>query len=455
MEVSMKKNHAVFLVIAMVLLVATFTWAGGGKDAGSSSRGKTVLQTLTQGSFYTKSPAFGDVCAYIESRTGIAMEWQLVPEGFEGEGAIKAKNAAGDLPDLLVWHPGFFFRMLNPTVNFVDVTDQPYTKRILPGMGDGFVYDGRLYGIPYTQFPPMIPVVLYNKKVFASLGLSVPKNWDEFIKVCETIKVNGKGKGPDGKDIVPMFVAGGDAWQTQPAIWGAWAEYAAARGKNGNSWNAMAEWPSKKSSFADTPIMLEGMSFIRQIIDRGYANADASVAHYEDAQEALALGKCAMNCNWTQINQNIYTGWGDKVNDISGFAFPFKNGGNVVNVMAPAGIYIPKTTPASKHETIYKWMDVYTTGPAQDVWFEKNMGMAMYEGITKARLFPCETDVVNNYVNKGNFGPDLVISFPVQLIDLEQICQGAAVGGWDSRDAIKMMDENFEKSMKLINYSGW
>jgi hypothetical protein len=43
----------------------------------------------------------------------------------------------------------------------------------------------------------------------------------------------------------------------------------------------------------------------------------------------------------------------------------------------------------------------------------------------------------------------------VQLIDLEQICQGATVGGWDPKDAIKMMDENFEKSMKLINYPGW
>lgn len=44
---------------------------------------------------------------------------------------------------------------------------------------------------------------LYNKKIFADLGLKTPDTWNEFLEVCKTIKAKG---------IIPLAIASKDGW---------------------------------------------------------------------------------------------------------------------------------------------------------------------------------------------------------------------------------------------------
>ncbi len=46
-------------------------------------------------------------------------------------------------------------------------------------------------------------MVFYNKKVFADNGVAVPTSYDEFLKVCETLKSKG---------ILPVAMGGKDVW---------------------------------------------------------------------------------------------------------------------------------------------------------------------------------------------------------------------------------------------------
>lgn len=46
--------------------------------------------------------------------------------------------------------------------------------------------------------------IMYNKKYFADNGLEIPKTWDEFITLCQTIKDKG--------DMSPLVVGGSDVW---------------------------------------------------------------------------------------------------------------------------------------------------------------------------------------------------------------------------------------------------
>ncbi len=45
--------------------------------------------------------------------------------------------------------------------------------------------------------------VVYNKAVFAQLGLSVPETYEEFLDICQTLKQNG---------VIPLGVGGKDLW---------------------------------------------------------------------------------------------------------------------------------------------------------------------------------------------------------------------------------------------------
>ena len=64
--------------------------------------------------------------------------------------------------------------------------------------------DGQVYGVPLGQATG--GGVLYNKKVYADLGLAVPKTWDEFMANNAKIKAAG---------IDPVIQSYGDTWTSQ------------------------------------------------------------------------------------------------------------------------------------------------------------------------------------------------------------------------------------------------
>lgn len=85
---------------------------------------------------------------------------------------------------------------------FEDLTDQPFTKLYLPNVvKEGGSYNGKVYGIPTGSVA--FTGVFYNKDIFQQNGLSVPKTWSEFEKVCTTLK---------NKGITPMTIGQGDGW---------------------------------------------------------------------------------------------------------------------------------------------------------------------------------------------------------------------------------------------------
>ena len=53
--------------------------------------------------------------------------------------------------------------------------------------------------------------ILYNKKIYAELGLSVPKSWAEFMANNEKIKAAGKA---------PVIQTFGDTWTSQLFVLG-------------------------------------------------------------------------------------------------------------------------------------------------------------------------------------------------------------------------------------------
>jgi raffinose/stachyose/melibiose transport system substrate-binding protein len=82
---------------------------------------------------------------------------------------------------------------------YLDLTNQPFMKRLTPSMLELTKYQGKQYVVPtgasyYTG-------VFYNKKMFQQNNLSIPTTWSEFVTLCNTLKSKG---------VAPLGIAGKD-----------------------------------------------------------------------------------------------------------------------------------------------------------------------------------------------------------------------------------------------------
>ncbi len=117
---------------------------------------------------------------------------------------LKTAIAANEAPDVFYsWGAGF-------TKPFVDagkvlplddyLTSSGSADKLLPGAADYFKFDGKTYGIPYSQW---VAVLFCNKDLFEQNGLKVPTTFDELLTAV---------KGFRAKNITPITVGGKDRW---------------------------------------------------------------------------------------------------------------------------------------------------------------------------------------------------------------------------------------------------
>lgn len=83
---------------------------------------------------------------------------------------------------------------------YLDLTSQPFLKKINPTVLAATKYKGKNYTVPtglsyYTG-------MFYNKKIFAENNLQVPTTWSDLMKTCDALKAKG---------IVPLGIAGKDS----------------------------------------------------------------------------------------------------------------------------------------------------------------------------------------------------------------------------------------------------
>ena len=85
-----------------------------------------------------------------------------------------------------------------------DLSDMPEADRIRPDVQELVdqyaTYPGRTSVLPYSVAAAS---VIYNVAMFEEQGLEVPKTWDEFVEVCETLQAAG---------ITPIYSTYKDPW---------------------------------------------------------------------------------------------------------------------------------------------------------------------------------------------------------------------------------------------------
>jgi len=155
--------------------------------------------------------------------------------------------------------------------------DKLWRDSFLPGTLEQYAADdGKVSVISYNLITNGF---IYNKKLWRDNGWTVPKTWDEFLALCETIKTT--------TDIAPITQDAGvdfynDMWNYQiiEKLKGPGTLLAAVEDKTGESW--------------EDPAFKQAIELERELWDKGYFVEGATGFTWPAGQLLLASGEAAM-----------------------------------------------------------------------------------------------------------------------------------------------------------------
>lgn len=120
---------------------------------------------------------------------------------------LKTKVAAGEVPDVIANGGDVVYASLAQSGVLADFTSAPELANVQESyvkMLKDIAGTDKVFAIPYGV---NANGVIYNKKLFKELNLTVPTTWDEFTALSKKIQAAGK---------TPIYFTFKDAWTTLP-----------------------------------------------------------------------------------------------------------------------------------------------------------------------------------------------------------------------------------------------
>src|SRR5690242_16774766 len=189
------------LLIALVLILSIIATGCSAATATPVVETSTTEQPATTDVPATESPAFapGTTITYIasqnwvldsemelakkfEAESGVHVDFQIVPSDQYFNVLQTKLEAGGEGIDIFGGQSGKtdIKLQLNVEKNAVPLTDQEWVKRMNPLSAEQISLDGVTYGLTIWDTVGGSWVIVYNKKIFADNGISVPKTYAEF-----------------------------------------------------------------------------------------------------------------------------------------------------------------------------------------------------------------------------------------------------------------------------------
>jgi len=364
-------------------LALSLAACGSAKNSEGNSNGQTsggnskVTLELAISKSSQDSPFIQDwLLEEFEQETGIKINLQLIPAE-QSTTVLQTKLAVDEVPDLIQYNLASAVTDLNLERNFEILDNEPWVNRLQnPDVLSAF---GHIYSFHVSQDTGMQGVV-YNKDIFEELGLSIPKNYEEFLAVCEAIKAAG---------YTPVFMPYKDAWAAN--IWpaAAFADWAAK-----NDPTLFDDLNSNKKQWTDIPVFEDILEKQYQIYKLGYTNADVLADSYDMAVGKFLNKEVAMMFMGDWLIQNIVSQ--DPSMNIGLFAIPYDEEPTIGASPLGGQLFIPKK---SKHiEEAKKYLEFIASPEIAQRIVNEESYVSNLSDVTTPEQPAYKQEIIDNYI---------------------------------------------------------
>ncbi|GAA2753976.1 ABC transporter substrate-binding protein [Amnibacterium kyonggiense] len=455
MKLAPRITRSALAVGGVAVLIASLTGCSGGLGGGSASTGdKSVTSnsdlqhdttiTLLTGNdpaSIAQGKAYADGFHKAEPKVTVKIDGSK-PAGGDGDNYVKTKLSTGDMDDVFLYNSGSLFQALDPDKTLQPLGNEPWVEDVDANFKTTVSTSKGFYGAPVgTSFAGG---VLYNKKVYAKLGLSVPTTWAQFLANSKKIKAAG---------ITPVLQTYGDTWTAQLFVLGSFANISAAD----SSWAKQYTANDASAKYAKQPA-LEGFQHTQQVHDLGLLNKDYAALTNVNGLKELAEGKAAQYPMLGVVISNVQQSNPDQVNDIGIFPLPADNGADTrLTVWEPGAAYIPTSTTGDKLIAAKKFV----------AWMNSSAGCAVQNkvvapsgpySISTCKLPSTVNTVVSDtqqYVQQGKAGVALEFLSAIKGPNLEKILIQVGSGISTAAQGAALYDEDVKKQAQQLGLSGW
>nr|WP_314845445.1 ABC transporter substrate-binding protein [uncultured Microbacterium sp.] len=424
-------------VAVLAVPLAACSTGGGGGDGGD---GKTEITFLVPNSGTNVESSEAMITAFEKENPDVTVKLESQPAGTEGDNLMKTKLATGEMADVFWYNSGSLFQALNPDQNLVALDDEAWVGDMQDTMAAVVSTDNGVYGAPFGA--TQAGAVVYNKKVYADLGLEVPTSWDDFAANNEKIKAAG---------IAPVIQTYGDTWTSQLFILGDFGNVLA----QDEDW--AEEYTAGERKYVDEPA-LAGFTNQQEGFDKGWWNEDFASALYDDGARMVATGEGAHYPILTGIVSTFQQNFPDNLDDLGVFALPAQNAEDTkLTVWLPNGVYIPKTTEGEKLEAAKAFIAFINSPEGCEVQNTAMVPSGPY-AISSCELpsdVPGLLTDMQAYFDEDATNPALEFRSPIKGPNLENITVEVGSGIRSAEDGAALYDEDVKKQAQQLGIDGW
>lgn len=201
----MKKLITLVISATMMSLVLAGCSSKTSSTSGTATSNQKVKIEIFQYKPEAKTTFDGLIKKFESENPNIEVVQTQVPDSAT---VLKTRVAKGDVPDIVATGAEASFAETVKAGVFEDLSNDPLVSNVQPAyikMLKDVTNTDKVYAVPYAA---NADAVIYNKKLFKDLGLTIPTTWDDFIKLCDKIKAAGQ---------VPFYFAFKDSWTTLPS----------------------------------------------------------------------------------------------------------------------------------------------------------------------------------------------------------------------------------------------
>ena len=294
----MKRLFAFVLAICML----TTAFAGCGQQAGTPTEPKADQASTNEVEKKDEKPAkdvdltfftgkvetvdlLDEIIADFNAQSGgitVEQEYQN-----DASNIIKIKFASGEAPDIMTTYEQEYVDQ----GKYLDLSDMDEIwNRLIPSMKESCtdINSGKQYRICTNM---TMAGFLYNKEIFAELGIEPATTWEGFVANLEKIKT-------EMPDVDPWFIFGSEAWHLGHLI--EFIPHGYIKAKYGATAAKTAMLNNDKSvlNFGDpNGAMATFAAGLLELQEKGLINKDVLTATNDNCVDAFVSGKAAMFSN--------------------------------------------------------------------------------------------------------------------------------------------------------------